>query len=599
MKFKYLSILLLLGISSGLWANEVLELRSVQDRVACMAYIAKELPNCITSKIDANYLASIQADLNALKERFEIIVKAFDSKVFQHESFFKFQKSIEEFCDSCALIHKRIQDCSTVKPRHVRLLSKKASNIEAKFELVNGEDSSGQALLSVGADYYVLKKALSDWANDFGCATAKVVPLTGSVSDQVVDTLFFRLGSWLWGKKYTIAVTTVTVGVAAAIYARHSYHTHRKAQSLEGEALGPDPFSLMHELPLVQTNGKQKVLAGLANPGAICYANSVHKLLSVHPDINDLLTPIEGECLLTDVRALSSDQEEQLKKNWLRWNLRKLISKMHDSKKANIIGYEEFSKPVFKMANKLFGDDEGPWAFPDRQQDAYEYLPQLLNALDAGRREAFMVESFSRIELQDEGELNRNSIYTDDRYYIEDNNKAWRKREEASTYVSTSVENNVDPDSAIKKDLIDILKIVETMSKENGNEVMCPDSVKRNAKRTLNNFVKVPKALIICLNRTGYTGACCYKFKDKVNATKDLKLVECDFKEKEERQVYLSLKAAVVHAYGGADGGHYVCYIKDQGSWWRHSDTTVEKVEKKLAEPEINTKGTVFLYVRK
>jgi ubiquitin C-terminal hydrolase len=553
MKFKFLSILLFLCISSGLWASEEAVLRSSEDRVACMQYIAQVLPDCITCHREESFLASVTADLHSLSGRFEQIVACADKEGFHQDAFAKFQESIEEFCDTCALVHSRIEAEQNVLPRHIRLLIRKAANIEKKLEAAGKEDSSGQALLKVGADYYHLKTMIGNWAHRFGVTLQTFASFTGNKLNRLIDNLFFRPKDWFWGHRaYTIPVAVVLTALAAG--GGYYYYTHRRAQSLEDEAM-----RLGDALPSYQ-------MPNLKNLGLTCYANAALKFLSVHPGIDEY---IEAEYVDEDTLCRADSGIVNKTKN-LRNSVKDLMQKIRSGGRGKIE-----ARSFFSEFDKLHEDANG-WKVIGDQHDSHEFLTPLLNDFVAYQNKKHCFICREKVIDTEENKVIKNEETVElvlpmpfNPSLQEAFNNYWKQEP-----IGLNEDNPYDHQKT-KQFFLENL----------------PDSMMLQLKRfsTTGGRTVVDGKVV----QKPYVKR---KINDKVSVARDIEV-----ESKGNCRMY-SIKSVIIHK-GVCGGGHYYTWIRDthegKDYWTRHDDQAefVEIKPENVAMDDIENNGYIFLYV--
>ena len=543
MKFKFLSILLFLCISSGLWASEEAVLRSSEDRVACMQYIAQVLPDCITCHREESFLASVTADLHSLSGRFEQIVACADKEGFHQDAFAKFQESIEEFCDTCALVHSRIEAEQNVLPRHIRLLIRKAANIEKKLEAAGKEDSSGHALLKVGADYYHLKTMIGNWARSFGITLQTFASFTGNKLNRLTDNLFFRPKDWFWGHRaYTIPVAVVLTALAAG--GGYAYYRHREAKRLEEEALEDLSVLFSYQMP------------NLIHYTNSCYANAALKFLSVHPAIDELVScRFETSDLAKGCRSFRTELGQ----------LMKTINEQTRGQASALKVFEEFDKTSDIKIGRG-GRTAGPaWKICDgKQHDSGDFLLSVLERCDADQNKDHCFEIRTTITRE-----NKDGS-TDSAGVIDDEGDTLAFKEERYKVVSS-----------LELSMYCVKDISQALNNYFEEEVRTASYGPQKKKCELLNC---PNSMIFTLQKI---------IGETINLEEGFCFNDVDY----------SLKAVIIH-HGSTGGGHYYTWIRDvydgKSYWTKHNDTQQEvdiEHDKAKVFKDIGSSGTVFLYV--
>jgi hypothetical protein len=540
MNYRFGSILLFLAMCSGLGASEEIALRSVQDRGACMEYIARVLPNCLSDSDNAGNIVTLQSDLQKSTATFNEITTVVSKEGFLHPAFADFQLSIEEFCDACALISERVAQDLDILPRHIRLLVRKASTIEKRLQEVSSNDFTGHVLFKIGFEYYRLNTLVRKWRYETTSTLMKISGLTGSSFDQFIDTVFFKPKDWFWDRRsYTVPVAAVAV--VALAFGGYAISCHRKAKALEREA-----ESLGDELPSFQS-------ANLENLGLTCYANSALKLLSVHPARDALVGgAFVGKTKDGHIAKRSGDFRE---------SLRELFANMEA--KANRRGKISAGK-VFGDFDKLHDFDDRHVGVIGKQRDSAEFLGKMLEmlAMDAAEEHCVIQREYTGC----------------DRSNLRAHNPVANMRLDL---------NIVEGETKSIQDAFNSFWTIESVQGENNKKI---------------NLCNLPDSMIINLKRfeAVVSEGTCFQFKHDFAVEAGRTLIA---RTHDNQERSYSLKAVIIHS-GSCYGGHYYTWIRDthdgKDFWTKHDDIK-DKVKLAASEQEalndINSNGYVFLYV--
>jgi ubiquitin C-terminal hydrolase len=357
----------------------------------------------------------------------------------------------------------------------------------------------------------------------------------------------------------------------------------------------------------LEPNADWGYLLGLQNVGNTCFANSVHKLLFAHPEI-EAFTSKQFSLNPHNKDGKSLKLRERLKKA-----LHRLMVGLGDRRRVGLsesidfdwIGSNHFRQElhaIFDSFEDLLSivNSDGEHYFAKEGKlknylrrdhlDANEYLARLLDNLDYERYFGGFKEASI---LTFESGLQRLSAESD----------------HIHTMMQLPISN---PGVASVQDAIKSYFSVEEMS---GDNQLYNEATKQNENGSkqlvlLKNNDAVPDNLIVNLRRFefDYNTFTRIKLNHSVEISEEIELEYLDKSSIDSDSLGIDKKrmrplAVIVH-HGFANAGHYLAYLydDDRRTWFKHDDTHVRELNSREvgeAKRDMSENGYIILYSAK
>ncbi|CAK91739.1 unnamed protein product (macronuclear) [Paramecium tetraurelia] len=282
-----------------------------------------------------------------------------------------------------------------------------------------------------------------------------------------------------------------------------------------------------------QIEDKQPKLIGLRNLLNTCYLNSFIQALFWTLDFRNLIL---NEFKREEIVFL---KPYSLKTNFLRCFL--FLDSMSDE--------IDYTPLLLKRSLRE------PYKTDDRQQDAAEFGVHLFEDMEKN----FDQEEYKKIKEIFYG-MSKST------FQCKNCDKPTKGPDEEFMYITLNFENN-------RKEKDEIEKMILRHQMKEQITFNCEQCRKTSQSTRTLEFSKLPKNIIIQINRFEFQNGERSKINDQINLKPKIQIKE------NQKQLTYELYSIIIHFGQIPDAGHYTVYCKVKEEWYRYDDSIVTKID--------------------